>query len=130
MAKEQRQEFSNQEEYPLLREFLTLLVRANPYSRYGVHAVGIGDKVIARKPANRLALRFYVARKLPLSQVPREQRIPASFQTFSYEYNRDVELVTDVIESPPAGLLGSLIQSRRFVRSREALAAPPSITGH
>lgn len=92
--------FSNQTDYPLLRELLAQTLRADPFQRYGIHAVGIGEKIVNGKPVNKLALRFYVTSKLPLARLPGERRIPGSFRVFSSKRDRDVELITDVIESP------------------------------
>lgn len=108
MANESEHVFSNHPDYPLLRESLAQLLRADPFSRYGAHAVGIGPKAVAGKLTDRLALRFYVACKLPAAQLPRERRIPGSFPAYSGKDQREVELITDVVESPPGEMLVDL----------------------
>lgn len=93
--------FSNHSDYPLLREFLSQLMRSNPFSQYGVHGVGVGAKVVAGRATDQLVIRFHVAHKIPLSRLLPEQQIPDTFQYFSQKDNREVALKTDVIESPP-----------------------------
>lgn len=93
--------FSNQSDYPLLREFLSQLMRSNPYSQYGVHGVGVGAKVVAGEATDQLVIRFHVASKIPPSRLLPEQHIPDTFQYFSQRDNREVAVKTDVIESPP-----------------------------
>ncbi len=93
--------FSNHSDYPLLREFLSELMRSNPFSQYGVHGVGVGAKVVAGRATDQLVIRFHVANKIPLSRLLPEQQIPDTFQYFSQKDNREVALKTDVIESPP-----------------------------
>ena len=92
--------FSNDRDYPLLRGFLSQLMRSNPFSQYGVHGVGVGAKVVAGRATDQLVIRFHVAYKIPPSQLLPEQRIPDTFQYFSQKDNREVTLKTDVIESP------------------------------
>jgi len=92
------------DDYPLLREALARLLKDDPFSRYGAHAVGIGRKVVRNKATRRLALRFYVAKKIGLTDLPRERRIPRSFRTLSAKQGREVDLPADVIESPAAEL--------------------------
>ncbi len=101
MTKQSSSNFSNQGDYPLLREFLVQLLRENPYSRYDVHAVGVGSKVVNGEPTNQLSIRFHVAYKIPPSRLSPERRIPEEFQFISHKENNKVTLLTDVIESPP-----------------------------
>jgi hypothetical protein len=101
MAMQTGDAFSNSRDYPLLREFLTELMRSDPFSRYAAHGVGVGRKVVAGKPTDRLALRFHVPYKIPSSRVLPEQLIPETFHYFSREQNRALDLLTDVIESSP-----------------------------
>ncbi|HEX7185098.1 MAG TPA: hypothetical protein VF756_24935 [Thermoanaerobaculia bacterium] len=58
----------------------------------GVHAVGVGVKIIDGKRTNELAVRVYVTTKRPLGELPDDERIPASIEGVR----------TDVIEAPPA----------------------------
>ncbi|HEX2079625.1 MAG TPA: hypothetical protein VHG08_18000 [Longimicrobium sp.] len=57
-----------------------------------VHAVGVGRKRVAGEETPVMAVRLYVARKLPLSLVRPEDRLPEHVDG----------IPTDVIESPPA----------------------------
>jgi hypothetical protein len=104
MAQKAGHQGGNGDDYPLLRETLARLLKDDPFSRYGVHAVGIGKKIVKNKATRRLALRFYVEKKIRLADLPRERRIPRSFRAFSARQGRTVELPADVIESPPAAL--------------------------
>lgn len=101
MTKKTGDVFSNHRDYPLLREFLSQLMRSDPFSQYGVHGVGIGPKVVDGKTTDQLVIRFHVAYKIPLSRLSPEQRIPDTFQYYSQKDSREVALKTDVIESPP-----------------------------
>jgi hypothetical protein len=95
---------SNREDYPLLREYHGQLLHGNPFARYGVQAIGIGRKSSRGKMTDRLAIRFYVVCKIPRSQIPYERRIPKSPRFYSHKYNREVTLLTDVIETSPGDL--------------------------
>jgi hypothetical protein len=87
-------------------------MRDDPFSRYSVHGVGIGYKVTAGRQTERLALRFHVACKVPAEQLPPERRIPDSIRVFSSELGREVEVATDIIESPPPTLLAANPEDR------------------
>ena len=95
------------EDYALTRQALAQVLREDAFSRYWVHGVGIGYKVTGGRETQRLALRFHVGRKMPPDQLPRERRIPESIRVFSAELDRTAEVPTDIIESPPPGLLVS-----------------------
>ena len=56
----------------------------------GVHATGIGFKEIAGELTDTMAIRIYVTKKKPLSEVPAGERIPEQIGGFP----------TDVIERP------------------------------
>jgi len=90
----------NQQNYPLLREYLALS-GLRSVTQLGAHGVGIGRKVVKGKKTNELALRVYVSRKLPLHDVGTSARVPEKIPFFSRKLGRDVALVTDVIETPP-----------------------------
>jgi hypothetical protein len=95
---------TNAGDYPLLRELLAQTLSTNPFSLYGAHGIGIGQKMVKGKPTGKLALRFYVTSKVPLAQLPRERRIPSFIRFYSSKLDRDVDLSVDVIESPPPQL--------------------------
>jgi hypothetical protein len=86
--------------YASFRQGLAELHRIDPFSRYGVHSIGIGRKIIAGKHEDRLALRFYVACKIAAADLPPGRRIPPSFRIRVADEDRDVELATDVIATP------------------------------
>jgi hypothetical protein len=75
-----------------------------------VHAVGVGRKVVDGKATDTLAIRLYVARKLPLAMLPKRARLPESIEG----------IPTDVIESPPA-YIGACTDSRKK-RQRPVIA--------
>lgn len=89
-------------DYAMLRQFLANLMRQDPFTRYGAHALGIGRKVVAGAPTEQLAVRFYVAAKVPPAQLPPERRIPGSFHFIPPGEEQGVNVPTDVIESAPA----------------------------
>ncbi|MFW6195442.1 MAG: hypothetical protein ACOC5M_02860 [Chloroflexota bacterium] len=104
MSQEHARGSDGRPEYAVIREFQAQLLRSDPFSRFGTHAVGIGRKVRGGQRTDSLALRFYVPCKLPRNQLPPERRIPTAFRYFSADLGRDVEVPTDVIESAPPQL--------------------------
>jgi hypothetical protein len=56
----------------------------------GVHAVGVGGKVVGGEPTGEPSITVFVERKLPLSEIPPEQRIPPEIDGVK----------TDVVEEP------------------------------
>lgn len=101
MAKNAQDGLSNQDDYALMCEFVRELLRSDPYSRYGVHGVGVGRKEIKGKPTDLLAIRFHVAFKLPPAKLLPERRIPRTYAYTVPEDGRVLTFATDVIESPP-----------------------------
>lgn len=61
-----------------------------------VHAVGVGRKRVAGSDTDVTAVRLYVAQKLPLSLLTEDNRLPTEING----------VPTDVIESPPAFVMG------------------------
>lgn len=86
-------------DYPLLRELHARLVMEGALRRHGAFALGIGRKLVAGRPTNRLALRFYTTCKRPASRLAPGERVPAKMRVFSRQARREVTLLTDVIES-------------------------------
>lgn len=72
-------------------------------SASNVHGVGIGQKLIGGTPTGETSIRIHVTRKIPFSQVPREERFPISFAGFK----------TDVVET-----------SRAFLASPQTITLP------
>jgi hypothetical protein len=64
--------------------------------------MGIGRKLVHGKLTDQLALRIYVAKKLPMTAVPASERVPEQIQFFSRGLNKEQRVLTDVIETPPA----------------------------
>ena len=46
----------------------------------GVHAVGVGDKLTGGERTDETSIRVYVSHKLPLAQIPPEERVPAEIE--------------------------------------------------
>lgn len=95
-----RGRIKNADVYPLLREYLALSA-VQSLTPLGAHAVGIGRKIVNGKKTNELALRVYVARKMPLREIGPRTRVPETIPFFSRKLGRDIGLTTDVIEVPP-----------------------------
>lgn len=70
--------------------------------RYGAHSLGIGWKTEKGKKSGRLALIFYVGRKGPFAAAG--QPIPKTITYQPESADQPVELLTDVVEAPPARL--------------------------
>lgn len=72
----------------------------------GVHAVGVGAKLVAGHPSGEVAIQVFVLKKRPLSEIPPAEQVP--------DYIQGVR--TDVIEEPlpePYRLEG-LIDSKKY----------------
>ena len=87
-------------EYAWLREYKKAHGR-ELLRRYGAHSMGIGWKRVAGQKTDQLALIFYVARKYPLDALAAEP-VPATITFTPASSDGPVQLVTDVIEVPPA----------------------------
>jgi hypothetical protein len=68
----------------------------------GCHAVGVGRKVVKGKTTNQFAVRYYVERKLPESELSAERALPKEHRFHSRIKGGPVTVPTDVIESPRA----------------------------
>lgn len=66
--------------------------------RHGANALGIGWKRTGGEKTDQLALIFYVDAK----QSPKSQPVPPSIRFAPKDSEEEVELPTDVIDSPPA----------------------------
>jgi hypothetical protein len=88
--------------YSNLREYKGVEFPLHDLSVRGAHAIGIGRKYSDGKPTGQLALRYYVAKKLPTSMLGSREAIPESIRYVSRKDGRGTRLVTDVIEVPPA----------------------------
>jgi hypothetical protein len=76
-----------------------------------IHAVGVGRKIVDGQETNDLAIRLYVARKLPLSMLPKRALLPKTIEG----------IPTDVLESPPA-FISLICTEGRKKRQRPLLA--------
>jgi hypothetical protein len=70
-------------------------VAADLLKLQGVHAVGVGAKVIGGEPTGEKAIKVFVEHKRPLAEVPAEERVPAEIEGVK----------TDVVEMPVPTLL-------------------------
>lgn len=102
MPRKARKDLTRAPAYPLLREYKATMIGPESKALLGAHAIGIGRKVTAGKDTDRLALRFYVSAKEPMDRLEPERRIPETIRFFSRGAGKDVTIVTDVIETPPA----------------------------
>jgi hypothetical protein len=68
-----------------------------------LHAVGVGRKIVDGKETSELAVRLYVARKIPPSLLPKRALLPKSIEG----------IPTDVLESPPAFISGACTDNRK-----------------
>ena len=87
-------------EYAWLREFKKAHGRELVH-RYGAHAVGIGRKRTGGEKTDQIALIFYVARK-GSGPAPEREPIPETISFIPSGMSEPVQLVTDVVETPPA----------------------------
>lgn len=93
---------SAKQQYSALREYKGVELSLQDLGLRGAHAVGIGRKYTKGKPTGQLALRYYVARKLPVAKLGSREKVPESIRFTSRKDGRSRRLVTDVIEAPPA----------------------------
>lgn len=100
MAKKKRA-LRNTAQYPVAREFVAL-EGLRSLDRFGSHSVGVGRKLVGGKPSAQLAVRYYVAQKRPVTRLLDTEKVPESIRFFSRKAGQEVELLTDVIETPPA----------------------------
>jgi len=88
--------------YAALKEYKKSIMPTASYETLGAHGVGIGRKLVNGKPTNQLALRIYVAKKLPMAAIPASERLPEEIRFFSRTTGKEQRVVTDIIETPPA----------------------------
>jgi hypothetical protein len=103
MAKRQPKKIPGRDSaYAALKEYKKSVLPTAAYETWGAHGVGIGRKFVNGKPTNELALRIYVASKLPMTAVPAGRRLPEEIRFFSRTSGKEQRVTTDVIETPPA----------------------------
>ena len=98
---ERKRSIRNTALYPVAREFVAL-EGLRSLARFGAHSVGVGRKRVGGVASNQLAVRYYVAQKRPESRLLATERIPDTIPFFSRKAGREVDLLTDLIETPPA----------------------------
>jgi len=87
-----------------LRAFLPSFLRDNPFRRFGAHGVGIGRKIVAGSMTDQVALRVYTACKRPIVEVPVARRVPTRLRIADVATGEEIDVATDVIETPFGGL--------------------------
>lgn len=88
--------------YPLIRECKGLEIGLDSLQAIGAHSVGIGRKRVEGRSTDTPCLRYYVAKKKPLSKISSEERIPKRIVFVSRKSAKTSHIPTDVIELPPA----------------------------
>ena len=88
--------------YSELRECKGVALSLEDLGAFGAHSMGIGRKIVKGKATNRLAIRFYVAKKRSSGRLSSEEEVPSAIRFFSRKARRKLNLLTDVIETPPA----------------------------
>lgn len=84
-------------------------------SRWNVHAVGIGRKIVAGKESKELCIRLHVRQKLPKTMISAQAKLPPSLYG----------IPTDVIESR----IPTLLASSRDCAERQKSACRPVVGG-
>ena len=102
MATRRNKDMNKDSAYPLLREYKASVLTLRSLDLFGAHSMGIGRKIVEGKATDKLTLRIYVAKKRALSRLSSDEKVPEAIRFFSRKAKRDVRLVTDVIETPPA----------------------------
>lgn len=93
------------DELEFLRGALRQLMRSDPFQRFIAHGVDVGPKMVRGTPTGELAIRFYVACKLPRSGIPASRRVPPEMRFVSTVDGVERVARTDVIEAPLGELL-------------------------
>jgi hypothetical protein len=84
--------------------------------RYNVHALGIGKKIVKGKTIPTSCIRLYVAQKYAQAFLSLSERLPDEVDG----------IPTDIIESPPAYILGT--QPRKSIKIKSAALLLPQCT--
>ncbi len=100
--KKRRRSLKNDKTYHILRECKGVALSLENLDGFGAHSMGIGRKIVKGKATNRLAIRFYVAKKRPRGKLSSEEEVPKTIRFFSRKARRQMNLPTDIIETPPA----------------------------
>lgn len=90
----------NRKRYALLREYKSSVDVRNLLARWGAHSMGISRKIVDGEVTNRLALRVYVAKKRPSTQLLSEEEIPTTIDFRPQKERKNRRIYTDVIETP------------------------------
>ena len=92
------------EAYAPLRHYKTTSTVPEMLQMHNAHAMGIGRKKVKGKSTSQIALRLYVSKKLTQRNLSSAERFPDSIQYTSRHTQNTVELITDIVELPPAVL--------------------------
>ena len=92
----------DKDRYDLIRAYKASIDVPAELARYGAHSMGIGRKIVGGEVTDTIALRLYVAKKRPLSELTPFEEIPKtiSFLPDNKKVRRRFDV--DVIESPMA----------------------------
>lgn len=90
--------------YATIREYKGVHLELPKLASMGAHAVGIGRKESDGEITDTLSLRFYVAKKRPLSQLDSRETVPKRLPFFSRREGKEQRITTDVVESSLAQL--------------------------
>lgn len=99
--KRKRRSVTGSSRYSFLREYKGTHLDISNLPPLGAHSMGIGRKIVQGNATNTLALRVYVSRKLSEATLSSNTRVPAKVKYFSRSVAKELELPTDVIETPP-----------------------------
>lgn len=86
-----------------IKAYLPIFISENPFSRYGIHGIGIGPKSVQSKSTESICLRFYVECKLSPDLLSLDRKIPDHI-TIPITPDHSLEVPTDVIEMPRPSL--------------------------
>lgn len=86
-----------------IRAFMPGFIATNPFRGFGAHSVGIGQR--NNKKGGKTCLRFYVACKVPLDELPPSRRVPRELRIAMPGTGGMIDIPTDVIEAPVPQLI-------------------------
>jgi hypothetical protein len=91
----------------------------------GAHSVGIGRKIVNGKRTNRVAIRYYVEKKLAQGELSSARAVPKAHKFFSRAKGGNVTVLTDIIETPQAEFEVDPKSRLRPVPGGSSIGTPP-----